>query len=391
MDRSYLDWPFFEPHHRKIAGDLDDWSRRSLKKKPDMWEGEGDPFGAARRAVTSLAEGGWLRYTVPGAYGGAFEGIDVRSLCIAREALAYHSGLVDFSFAMQGLGSGPISIAGSEALRTKYLPDVCEGKAIAALAVSEAAAGSNVAATATTARRDGDGFVLDGEKTWISNANIADFYVVLARTGEAAGAKGLTTFVVDADTPGFSVVETVDVTAPHPLGTLRFESCRVPEGNIVGAAGEGFKTIMATLDIFRSSVGAAALGFARRALQEATAHAGRRKLFDQPLAALQLTQARLADMAADVDASALLVYRAAWQKDSGARVTRESAMAKMFATEAAQRVIDSAVQLFGSAGVVRGHPVERLYRDIRPLRIYEGTTEIQKLIIAREHLKREGK
>lgn len=382
-DRSYLTWPFFEERHRKLAADLDAWSVQQSKH----WADDSDPFGAVRAAVAALGEAGWLRLVVPAGYGGDHDPLDVRSLCIARETLARYSGLVEFAFAMQGLGSGPISISESGSLKKKYLPDVAAGRKIAAFAVSEAEAGSNVAATKTTATRDGDDYILQGEKTWISNASIADFYLVLARTGENRGVRGLSTFVVDADTPGFKVTETFDVIAPHPLGTLRFDGCRVPARHMVSAPGEGFGNVMGTLDIFRTTVGAAALGFARRALSEATAHAKRREVFEKPLATFQMTQQRLADMAVEVDASTLLVYRAAWTKDRGRRVTREAAMAKMYATEAAQRVIDSAVQLLGSAGVVSGNPVERLYRDIRPLRIYEGTTEIQKLIIAREHLK----
>jgi acyl-CoA dehydrogenase len=295
--------------------------------------------------------------------------------------------LADFVFAMQGLGSGPISLFGTEAQKAAYLPPVAAGEKVAAFALSEPEAGSDVAAMATTARDEGDAWVLDGAKTWISNGGIADFYVVFARTGEAPGAKGLSAFVVDADTPGLSVVERIPLIAPHPLATLRFDGCRVPKDRLIGTAGEGFKIAMATLDVFRSTVGAAALGFARRALDEALTRASTRKLFGAPLSDLQLTQAALADMALDVDASALLVYRAAWAKDSGApRVTREAAMAKLHATERAQAVIDAAVQLFGGQGVVSGSPVERLYREIRALRIYEGASEVQKVVIARQTL-----
>ncbi len=290
---------------------------------------------------------------------------------------------------MQGLGTGSISLFGTDAVKTKYLPPVREGRHIAAFALSEPEAGSDVSALATTATKDGPGHVrLDGVKTWISNGGIADHYVVFARTGEAPGAKGLSAFVVDADTPGLSIAGRIDVIAPHPLATLRFAACRVPVANRLGAPGEGFKVAMATLDIFRSTVAAAALGLARRGLDEAVERAATRKLFGAPLADLQLTQASIADSASEIDAAALLVYRAAWTKDRGAaRITRESSMAKMFATEMAQRVIDRAVQIFGGNGVRVGVKVEALYREIRALRIYEGATEVQKVIIAREILK----
>jgi acyl-CoA dehydrogenase len=303
--------------------------------------------------------------------------------------LGYQDGLADFAFAMQGLGTGPITLAGSDALRARYLPPVGRGKAIAAFALSEPDAGSDVAAMSTTATPDGPGHVrIDGAKTWISNGGIADHYVVFARTGEAPGARGLSAFVVDADTPGLTVAERMDVIAPHPLATLRFEGCRVPLENRVGGPGEGFKVAMATLDVFRSTVGAAALGFARRALDEAVGRAATRQMFGAPLGDLQLTQAALAEMATAVDTSALLVYRAAWTKDRGApRVTREAAMAKMHATESAQGVIDRAVQIFGGLGVMKGVKVEELYREIRALRIYEGATEVQKIVIAREVMK----
>jgi acyl-CoA dehydrogenase len=323
---------------------------------------------------------------VPAAYGGACDRLDVRSICIARETLAYRDGIAEFAFAMQGLGSGAIQLAGSQELQARYLPAVGAGRAIAAFAISERDAGSDVAAMQTRARRDGQSYVLDGEKTWISNAGIADFYVVFARTGDA-GAKGLSAFVVEKESAGFAVTETIDTIAPHPLGTIRFAECRIPAGNRIGAEGEGFKIAMATLDVFRATVGAAALGFARRAFDESRTHAKSRTLFGAPLAALQLTQAKLAAMALDIDASALLVYRAAWTKDTGAaRVTREAAMAKLFATEAAGRVCDAAVQLFGGRGVTRGEIVEALYRDVRALRIYEGASEVQHIVIARSVL-----
>jgi acyl-CoA dehydrogenase len=377
---SYLQWPFFEAAHRTFAGDLQAW----VSARPLAEEQNSDD--ALRLWVRALGEAGWLRYTVPQAYGGALRGLDVRSLCLARERLAYRSGLADFAFAMQGLGSGPITLFGSEEQRARWLPRVATGGAIAALAISERDAGSDVAALATTAKSDGGGYLLDGEKTWISNAGIADLYVVFARTGRD-GHRGLSAFIVPADSEGLVLAEKIETIAPHPLGTLRFERCRIPADALIGAEGDGFKIAMATLDVFRSTVGAAALGFARRALDETIAHVNTRKLFGAPLAALQMTQGRIADMALDVDASALLVYRAAWTKDSGAaRVDREAAMAKWYATEAAGRVADSAVQLFGGRGVTRGEVVERIYRDVRSLRIYEGATEVQQLIVARRTL-----
>lgn len=364
-----LAWPFFSDEHRAFARDLEAWSARAA-----VFDDERDADTSVRAWVRALGEGGWL---APCAR------LDVRTLCIARETLAYRSALADFALAMQGLGSGAITLFGDAAMRDTYVPRVVAGEAIAAFALSEREAGSDVAALATTARRDGDGYVLDGEKTWISNAGIADLYVVLARTAPT-GAKGLSAFVVDAGTPGLEVSERIATISPHPLGTLRFRACRVPAARRLGGEGDGFKIAMATLDLFRSTVGAAALGFARRAYDETRAHAGSRMLFGAPLAALQLTQAAIAEMATDIDASALLVYRAAWTKDTGAeRVTREAAMAKLFATEAAGRICDRAVQLFGGRGVTQGEIVERLYRDVRALRIYEGASEIQKVVIAR--------
>ncbi|HKP77102.1 MAG TPA: acyl-CoA dehydrogenase family protein, partial [Longimicrobiaceae bacterium] len=339
--------------------------------------------------VRMLAEGGWLRYAVPAAYGGVHERLDVRSLCLARETLAHADGLADFAFAMQGLGSGPISLYGSDEQKRRWLPSVVSGDAISAFAISEAEAGSDVGAMTTTARRDGDGYVIDGQKTWISNAGIADRYVVFARYPEA-GERGFAAFVVEADNPNLAITERIHVTAPHPLGTLRLDGCRVSADALIGEAGGGMKVALGTLDVFRSTVGAAALGFARRALDEAVAWAQERRVFGIPLAEHQLTRAALAEMALDVDASALLVYRAAWTRDSGAqRVTREAAMAKLYATEAAQRVIDRAVQLLGARGVVKDSPVESLYREVRALRIYEGTTEVQKLVIAGQLLSAE--
>ncbi|HYD98189.1 MAG TPA: acyl-CoA dehydrogenase family protein [Alphaproteobacteria bacterium] len=385
-DRSYLSWPFFAEEHRRLAASAAAWAGEAL---PDSalhatQEGVDD---ACRALVRRLAEGGWLRYCVPADHGGMHDRLDARSLCLLRETFAQRGGLADFAFAMQGLGSAAISLFGGPDLRARFLPAVRDGAAIAAFALSEAEAGSDVAAMATAARRDGGEWVLDGEKTWISNGGIADLYTVFARTGEAPGAKGISAFVVEAGTPGLEVVERIAVMAPHPLARLRFDGCRIPAENLLGRPGEGFKVAMATLDVFRSTVGAAALGFARRAHDEALGRAAGRRLFGAPLAALQMTQGALADMAVRIDAAALLVYRAAWARDTGeGRVTREAAMAKLYATEAAQEVIDAAVQLHGALGVVVGSPVEALYREIRALRIYEGASEVQRLIIARQAL-----
>jgi acyl-CoA dehydrogenase len=378
-DTSFLDWPFFAAAHRQLAREVEAWAAASLP--PALLEGH-DLDAACRELVRRLGDGGWLRHVVPSPYGGARDRLDVRSICLLREALARRGGLADFAFALQGLGSGPIALFGTEAQKGRYLPPVAAGRAIAAFALSEAGAGSDVAAMRTTARRDGGGFVLDGEKSWISNAGIADHYVVFCRLPEA-GERGFAAFVVDADNPGLAVTARVDLIAPHPLGTLALAGCRVGAEALVGEAGKGLKVALATLDVFRPSVGAAALGLARRALDEALRHVAERQVAGGPLSDMQLTRARLADMATAVDASALLVYRAAWTRDQGAaQVTREAAMAKLYATEAAQRVIDDAVQLHGGRGVVVGEPVERLYREIRALRIYEGTSEIQKLVIA---------
>ncbi len=380
-DRSFLNWPFFEDRHRDFAARLEDWATQQVD--PLVEGEEADIDAASRRYVELLGRDGWLTHVVPAAQGGASERLDVRTLCLARETLARHSGLADFAFVMQGLGTGPISLFGTDEQKEAYLPAVGRGSRIAALAMSEENAGSDVAGLTTTAARDGDGFVIDGEKTWISNGGIADHYVVIARTGEAPGAKGLSAFVVDADTPGFSVAERIDVMAPHPLGRLRFDGCRVPAKALLGQQGEGFKIAMANLDIFRSTVAAAALGFARHALDETLARIQAREMFGQRLADFQITQSKIGDMATEIDASALLVYRAAWTRDCVAdRVTREASMAKLYAAEAAQRVIDQAVQLFGGLGVKTGTPVEKLYREIRALRIYEGTSEVNKLVIA---------
>ncbi|TRZ90781.1 MAG: acyl-CoA dehydrogenase [Rhodocyclaceae bacterium] len=385
-DTKYLDWPFLEPHHRALALELERWARDNIHDAPHARGQETDD--ACIGLVRKLGTANWIRYAVGGKeWGGSAETIDTRGICLIRETLARHSGLADFAFAMQGLGSGAITLHGTEEQKRNYLPRVASGQALAAFALSEPAAGSDVGAMKCAAHRDGDGYVLNGEKTWISNGGIADFYVVFARTGEAPGARGITAFIVDAGTPGLEIAERIEVIAPHPLARLRFTHCRIPETRRVGEAGQGFKVAMRTLDIFRTSVAAAALGFARRALDEALQHAATRRMFNHTLADFQLTQAKLADMAAAIDAAALLVYRAAWLRDQGANVTKEAAMAKMVATESAQQVIDAAVQIFGGLGVVSDAPVERLYRDIRALRIYEGATEVQKLIIARELLK----
>jgi acyl-CoA dehydrogenase len=388
-DKTYLDWPFFAAPHAALERELDDWAAREVAQVHETFGSDVD--GACREIVRRLGAGGWLRYAVGGtAWGGAADAIDTRALCLIRETLARHEGLADFAFAMQGLGSGAISLFGTPEQQESYLPRVARGEAIAAFALSEPQAGSDVAALRCAAVADGDHYVLDGEKTWISNGGIADFYVVFARTGEAPGSRGISAFVVDGNTPGLTIAERIAVIAPHPLARLRFDGCRIPATRRIGAAGQGFKVAMATLDVFRTSVAAAALGFARRALDEALAHATAREMFGQTLAGFQLTQAKLASMATGIDAAALLTYRAAWQRDQGRAVTKEAAMAKMTATETAQEVIDAAVQLFGGLGVVSGHPVERLYREIRALRIYEGATEVQQLIIARELLRAAG-
>ena len=386
-DQSFLDWPFLEDRHRELARSLEQWCQEELRPVTEAAGFHDDLDKGCRTLLSLLGESGYVRYTVPAAYGGHDEQLDVRSLCLIRMTLAYSSGLADFVFAMQGLGSGTISLFGTEAVRQAYLPGVADGSRCAAFALTEPDSGSDVAATRTSATRDGDSYRIDGTKTYISNGGIADQYVVFARTGEGEGARGLSAFVVDSDTPGLEVTERIDVIAPHPLATIAFRDCRVPAGNRLGPAGGGFKAAMATLDIFRPTVGAAALGFARRALDEATARARRRRLFDAPLHDLQLVQAMLGDSALDIDTSALLILRAAWAKDRGQpRITREAAMAKLHATESAQSVIDRAVQIFGGDGVKRGFKVEELYREIRALRIYEGASEVQRVVIARAHL-----
>jgi acyl-CoA dehydrogenase len=382
-DRTWLDWPFFEERHRAFERDLEAWAVKNITDDHGA-----DVDNSCRALVKQLGAAGWLAHAIGGkAYGGAHDAIDTRAICLARETLARHSGLADFAFAMQGLGSGAIGLAGTEEQKRAYLPRVARGEAIAAFALSEPGAGSDVAALECAASLEGDEYVLDGEKTWISNGGIADFYVVFARTAEAPGSRGISAFIVDAGAPGFTIAERIEVIAPHPLARLAFKDCRIPRASLLGAPGQGFKLAMQTLDIFRTSVAAAALGFARRALDEALARATSRAMFGETLADFQITQAKLAQMATGIDAAALLTYRAAWQRDQGKSVTREAAMAKMTATETAQQVIDAAVQMCGALGVVSGAPVERLYREIRALRIYEGATEVQGLIIARELLK----
>ncbi len=396
-DNAYLDWPFFEPRHRTLAFELQTWAAHNLAAHPEHDVDDPPRDGAnsvhqvdsaCRQWVRALGVGGWTRYAVGGRdYGGAQETIDTRAVCLIRETLAYHHGLADFAFAMQGLGSGAITLNGTPAQKAHYLSKVAQGQLIAAFALSEPDAGSDVGALRTEARLEGDTYVLNGQKTWISNGGIADFYVVFARTPGSQGSRGVNAFVVDAHTPGLEVAQRLEVMAPHPLATLRFHECRVPARQRLGEEGQGFKIAMQTLDIFRTSVAAAALGFARRALDEALARATSRAMFGQTLADFQLTQARLAEMATQIEAAALLTYRAAWLRDKGQRVTQEAAMAKLTATENAQRVIDAAVQMWGGLGVTRGQVVESLYREIRALRIYEGASEVQLLIIARELLK----
>ncbi|HEX8213037.1 MAG TPA: acyl-CoA dehydrogenase family protein [Longimicrobium sp.] len=378
-DRTFLSWPFFDDGHRRLAAELDAWIPGEIAPLADA---HADVDATCRELVRRLAAGGWLRYAIPAAQGGAHARLEVRSLCVIRELLAHASGLADFAFAMQGLGAGPISLFGSDEQRARWLPAVAAGEAVMAFALSEPDAGSDVGAMTTAARRADGGYVIDGRKTWISNAGIADRYTVFTRFPEA-GERGFAAFVVDADNPGLRVSERIDVTAPHPLGTVDFDGCRVGADALLGEAGGGMKVALGTLDIFRSTVGAAALGFARRALDEAVAFTTKRQAFGSVLSEHQLTRAALAEMAVAVDTSALLVYRAAWTRDGGApRVTREAAMAKLHATESAQQVIDRAVQLLGARGVVAGSVVEMLYREVRALRIYEGTSEIQKLVIA---------
>ena len=379
-DQSYLDWPFFDPAHR-------DWANRVEAVAADLTIDHGDTDATCRKLVGDLGAAGILEPTA------SLSGpLDVRRLCLAREILARRDGLADFAFAMQGLGTGAISLFGTDAQKAAWLPLTRSGQAIAAFALTEPASGSDVANSTMTAEVDGDHVVLNGEKTWISNGGIADVYTVFARTGEAPGAKGLSAFVVPADTPGLEIVERLETIAPHPLATLRFSECRIPSDALIGTSGRGFQIAMSVLDVFRSTVAAAALGFARRAMDEALTRVTTRQVQGAPLSDLQMVQGHIADMALDVDAAALLVYRAAWLKDTGAdRVTREAAMAKLFATEQAQKVIDSAVQLHGGDGVKSGETVERLYREIRALRIYEGATDVQRVVIARQTLSNHGR
>ena len=385
-DTSFLDWPFLDDRHRALGRDLDAWCASELDHhEPD------DVDAACRMLVAKLGAAGWLRYAVPVEYGGVDAVLDVRSLSLIRETLARHSGLADFVFAMQGLGSGTISLFGTPEQKQRYLPAVARGDKIAAFALTEPTAGSDVAACETSAIESDGGYRIDGAKTYISNGGIADYYILFARTGEAPGARGLSSFIVDADTPGLSIAERLRVIAPHPLARLIFDDARVGGDALLGMRGEGFRQAMATLDIFRTTVGAAALGFARRALDEAIAFSTTRKLGNGTLADNAVTQANLAEMALAIDASALLIARAAWAQDkpeiAGDDNRRAAAMAKLHATEAAQKVIDMAVQLHGGMGVTKGAIVESLYREIRALRIYEGASEVQRVIIARDLLK----
>ncbi|QOF74878.1 acyl-CoA dehydrogenase family protein (plasmid) [Aminobacter sp. SR38] len=382
--RDHLDWPFFADPHRALAAELDAFIASGGLGEID----HGNADGACKKLVAALGQAGILRHCVPAAFGGASDVIDSRSLCLIRETLAYADGLADFAFAMQGLGTGAISLSGTDELKQAILPRIARGELISAFALTEPEAGSDVAAMSTSARRDGDTYVLDGEKVFISNGGIADVYTVFARTGEAPGTRGISAFVVYADTPGFSITERIETIAPHPLARVRFDNCRIPASQLLGEPGEGFKIAMRTLDIFRPSVAAAALGFARRALDEAVAHARSRKMFGATLADLPTAQSTLGEMATAIDAASLLTVRTAWRRDvQKLPITREAAMAKMTATENAQWVIDQALQLFGGRGVRVGEITERLYREIRALRIYEGATEVQKLIIGRELMK----
>lgn len=385
---NHLEWPFFDDAHRELVRELDQWCIDQRLSALD----DTDVYSSCSDLVRQLGAAGWLRYSVPsgdkGVLGGHYEQLESRSLCLIRETLGRHHTLADFAFAMQGLGAGPISLGGSAALKQRYLPLVASGDRIAAFALSEPEAGSDVAALTCSADRDGDQYVINGYKTWISNGGLADFYCVFVRTEPDAGSRGITGFVVDADTPGLKIEETIDVMSPHPLAKLRFDDCRVPISGMLGDLNQGFKLAMRTLDVFRCSVAAAALGFSRRALDEGLTYARQRKMFGQTLADFQLTQAAFGDIAAAIDQSALLTYRAAWTRDVAERpATSETAMAKMVSTESAQWVIDRVLQMFGGQGLLRNTPIERLYRDIRALRIYEGATEVQKLIIARELVK----
>jgi len=376
-DRSFLTWPFFDDSHRVLADRLDSWAQANLSQLNHT-----DTDATCRKLVRMMGDAGWLEHS-----SSEVGTLDVRMLCLIRETLARHDGLADFAFAMQGLGTGAITLFGTQAQKATWLTQTRAGRAISAFALTEPQSGSDVASSTMTATRDGDFYVLNGEKTWISNGGIADVYTVFARTGEAPGAKGLSAFIVPANTAGLNVKERLETIAPHPLATLEFKDCRIPAADMIGTPGQGFAIAMSVLDVFRSTVAAAALGFARRALDETLTRVTKRQVQGQALAELQLVQGHIADMALDIDAAALLIYRAGWTKDSGApRITREAAMAKLFATEQAQAIIDKAVQLHGGDGVRTGQTVERLYREIRALRIYEGASDVQKIIIARQTL-----
>ena len=378
----FLNWPFFDEAHKKLAAEVEAWAAKHAGNINHH-----DVDAACIKLVAEMGKAGISAHAVTAPYGGVREQHDVRSLCLIREILGRHAGLADFAFAMQGLGSGPIVLFGTDEQKQRFLPPIAEGTSLGAFALTEPEAGSDAAALTMTAERDGDDYVLNGQKTWISNGGIAGHYVVFARTGEAEGARGLSAFIIPADTPGLDVIERIEVIAPHPLATLEFSNCRIPAGFLLGQRGEGFKIAMSTLDVFRSTVGAAALGLAKRAFDETLKHTKQREISGIPLAEYQMTQATIADMALAIDAAGLLIYRAAWTKDKGAgRITREAAMAKLYATEEAQKIIDQAVQLHGGLGVKVGSKVEELYREIRALRIYEGASEVQKLIIARQSL-----
>lgn len=383
MLKAQTGWPFFDDGHRQLAEALSSWAKSHLQDRVH----QGDVDELCRNQVRNLGDAGWLRFCVPESVGGALPALDSRSLCLARQILGYHDGLADFAFAMQGLGSGPLSLFGTVQQQEQYLPGVAQGKTIAAFALSEPDAGSDAAAMTTTATREGQHYRLNGVKTWISNAGLADFYTVFART-ENDEANGVTAFVVDANAKGLTVSERFDVCAPHPIGTLSFQDCLIPISSRIDQPGRGFKVAMQTLDVFRASVGAAALGFAQAAADMGLRRAQERPMFGGTLADLQMTQAAIGQMYTEIDAAALLVYRAAWERDAlKQRTTRSAAMAKLFATEAAQRVIDRNVQLHGGLGVKVGHPAEMLYREIRALRIYEGATEVQQVVIARETMR----
>lgn len=385
MDQSFLNWPFFEEKHRQLSNNLEGWCRNNLPVD------HANVDDACRALVANLGAGGWLNHSSIDPDGGSSSSqLDVRSICLIRETLARHDGLADFAFAMQGLGTGAISLFGS-AEQKQWLRKTRVGNALSAFALTEPDSGSDVANMNTTATKDGDDYILRGEKTWISNGGIADFYCVFARTGEAEGARGISAFILPADSPGLEIAERLEAIAPHPLARLKFNDIRLPASAMIGEPGQGFKIAMSVLDIFRSSVGAAALGFARRALDETVKRAASRELFGAPLSNLQMVQGHIADMALDIDAAALLIYRAAWTKDQGTpRITREAAMAKLYATDKAQEVIDKAVQIHGGDGVRKGHIVESLYREIRALRIYEGASDVQRIIIARQVIAEES-